>query len=344
MMLQLLDGLPPEKYEIFVASAPDGPLERAVQDRGWHYITIKYLVRPIHPQDFVAFIELYRMLVEYKIDILHTHSSKTGLLGRLAGRLAHVPLIIHTVHGYPFHPFQPFVVRRFYMMMEKIAARFCDKVVFMNKTELNMSIGTGLCKQSQAVFIPNGVNIPEESKVYNDKASVITVGSVGRFCKQKNSMMTIRAAIEACEKENRLRFIFVGDGELYESVYREVEKNHLQERILLPGWQSDSKKWLQEMDIFLLYSNWEGLSLAILEAMSIGLPILCSDIKGNNELVEDTNGILIPPNRQDILENILVSLPKNYERFAKWGAQSRKKCLEVFNMKQFIDGYEDLYD
>ena len=123
-----------------------------------------------------------------------------------------------------------------------------------------------------------------------------------------------------------------------------ITDSGFEDRIQLPGWQKDPTEWLQKFDVFLLYSKWEGLPLSILEAMSYGLPIVASDIKGNNELVSDVNGILVPINDIDRLTAILLSLPSEKEKLKKWGTNSRKLIKEKFNLTDFVRKYKEIYD
>ena len=111
----------------------------------------------------------------------------------------------------------------------------------------------------------------------------------------------------------------------------------------MPGWQKNVTKWLQKFDVFLLYSKWEGLPLSILEAMSFGLPIVASDIKGNNELVSDANGILVPINDIDRLISVLLSLPDKKKKLRMWGENSRKIVEEKFNHTDFARKYKEVY-
>ena len=116
-----------------------------------------------------------------------------------------------------------------------------------------------------------------------------------------------------------------------------IKEAELEKRILLPGWQNNILDWLIGFDVFLLFSMWEGLPISILEAMSVGLPIIASDIKGNNELVNSRNGYLIPVNDIDKLTKILASLPNKKDLLNKLGDESLKIMKEKFNIYNFIN-------
>jgi len=343
MMLKILTSLEPDEYEIYVISKPGGPLENKIKKLGFNYLPVKSLRRNISPLDIVAFIEIYQLCRLYKFDIVHTHSSKTGFMGRIAARLAGVPKIIHTVHGFPFHRFQPKIVQKIYLNLEKFAGKFCDKVVFVNNSERRKAIAKKIVSRRKAITIYNGVELPFAQKRFDEKKEEIIVGSILRFSKQKNIVETVRVAIEVCRLNEHLHFIFVGDGELFSECRKMVKKARMEQRISLPGWKSDIENWLLKFDVFLLYSKWEGLSISILEAMSYGLPIIASDIIGNKELVDDENGFLVSVNKVDKLERILINLPRKWEDLKKMGENSRRKVKEKFDISEFTEKYKKLY-
>ena len=344
MMLNLLKGLDKNKYEIYVLSKPGGPLVEEVKKNNFHYIPINSLRRNLSFWDVIAFIIMIRIFRKYRFDIIHTHSSKTGFLGRIAGHFARVPKIIHTVHGFPFHQFQPRYVRKFYQAMERLASRFCDYVVFVNNSERELAIAKKIVSLNKALTIYNGIEPPDINILKSSmKTDNFVIGSVLRFCKQKNVINTVKAAITVCRVNSKINFVFIGDGEELNECIKIVDDVKMVERIQFPGWQTNIFEWLIGFDVFLLFSKWEGLPISILEAMSVGLPIVASDIKGNNELVNSRNGYLISVNDIDKLTKVLVSFPNKKELLNKLGDESLKIVKEKFNLRSFITEYEKIY-
>ncbi len=342
VMLKILESLDQDKYEIYVISKPGGPLVEKVLELGYNYIPIRSFRRSISIMDFFAFIKLIRVFKKHKFDIVHTHSSKPGFIGRIAARIARIPKIIHSVHGFPFHPYQSRLVFSMYKMMEKFAAKFSNQMVFVNENEKDFAIKSNFILKEKAVTIFNAMDLPMITGMKNSTTNLI-IGSTLRFWKQKNIIDTIKAAIYVCKKNKNIQFIFVGDGELYEVAKSMIIESGCGQSIKLPGWQTNMEVWLQQFDVFLLYSKWEGLPLSILEAMAYGLPIIASNIKGNNELVSDANGILVPINDVDRLSAVLLSLPDKKEKLKEWGINSRKLVEEKFNIKDFVKKYEEVY-
>ncbi len=342
VMLQILDAIEADGYEIKVATAPNGELVEEVERRGWKHIPVPSLVREINPiKDWSAAHELAKILKQEKVDILHTHSSKTGLLGRIVGRMCKIPAIIHTVHGYPFHKYQNPLLYGSYQLVEWWAGHYCDYLVSVNKEDADIAKRILRIPDHKVKYIPNGANPQKCRSILN--SDEIVIGSLSRFWKQKNMINSVKLAIKACQYRTRLKFIFVGDGEDLVRCQELVNSADLKDRIILPGWSLEKEKWLNMFDIFLLYSLWEGLPLSILEAMSYGLPIIASDIKGNRELVDVSNGYLISPQAESELLNLFLSLPNLRDELMVKGQESYNKVVNNYSLDYFNDRYRALY-
>ena len=346
VMLTILNSLDRDKYDIYVISKPGGPLVERVLELGYNYIPLRSFRRSISIMDFVAFIKLIRIFNKYNFDIVHTHSSKPGFIGRIAARITGVPKIVHTVHGFPFHYAQPLPIRFFYQILEKFVSPFCDKIIFENNFEREFAIKHRIVKKEKALTIYNGIELDEEKikKTYWKRDGVFIIGSVLRFEKIKNIIKTIKAAIEVCKVNNKIVFYFIGDGKLLNECRRMVLTADLEENIIFPGWQNNITEWLIKFDVYLLFSIAEGLSISIMEAMSLGLPIVASDVKGNNELVSDANGILVPINDIDRLSAVLLSLSGEKEKLEEWGENSHILIKERFNLTDFVRKYKNVYN
>ena len=343
VMLNILSNLNRDKYEIFVISRPNGPLVEKLEEMKIKHLAIDSLHREISLQDLKAYVEIFRLCKKYEFDIVHTHSAKPGFVGRIAARMAGVKKIIHTSHGYPFNRFQPIFVQFLYKILEAFAGMFCDYMVFVNNSDREMAIKNKLISKKKALTIYNGID-SSESYPRQRKSNRFVIGSSFRFWEQKNPIQTVEIAIKVCQKNSIIDFIFLGSGDLLEKCKELVCEASLEKRILFPGWQTDVLNWLKQFDTFLLFSKWEGLPISILEAMSIGLPIITSDINGNNELVSEQNGLLFKLNEVDKLIETLISLPKRKEELIVWGNQSQLIVENKFSMKKFINSYKSIYD
>jgi len=280
---------------------------------------------------------------------VHTHSSKPGLLGRMAARLAGVPLVIHTGHGAPFHALMPLYEKKFYMQLEKLSALFSHRMVFVNNYHREFYIEHKLIPADKAITIYNApdpklqAEIEQLCKPKLSMKKVITIGTLGRFSPAKNIIMMVTAAIRVCKERSDVQFIFAGDGELLELCRKMVKTNDLVDRILLPGWQKDIASQLSEYDILLQYSDYEGLPISIIEAMYAGLPIIGSDIPPIAELVDITCGWLIKPHQLDLLTSELHKIIDARDCYQEKGETGRKKIRELCSYENFLSGYLSLY-
>ena len=346
VMIQLLSGLEPEKYEIYVLSGSDGPLAEKVVELGWTHIPIDYFVRKLSLKDIIIFFALYEIIKKLKPDIVHTHSSKPGFIGRIVSKICKVPMVIHTIHGFPFHKYQNIFVRFLFTTLDSTAAFFSDYNVFVNKFEKEIATLRLGYSMKKAVTIYNGINPYKKTKIYSDinAKQALNIVSVLRFTKQKNVIFTVKSAISIVKENNNVNFTFIGDGELLQKCIELVLVQGLQERIVFKGWLVNIQEELLNYDVFLLNSLWEGLSLAILEAMSVGLPIICSNIKGNNELVDENNGWLIDPKNKDDLGKIILEIVSDKAKLQTKGQESLKKVTLQFQYELFIKEYKKIYE
>ncbi|HOU72584.1 MAG TPA: glycosyltransferase [Candidatus Syntrophosphaera sp.] len=349
--LHLLDGLPRDEFEIYVASAPGGDLVDAVRQRGYKHIPLRFLRHPISPLDATALAELLLMLGRHRFDIVHTNASKPGLLGRLAARLCHVPLILHTEHGTAFQEDQPAFQQYFFRQLEKVGNSLGHKVVFVNHSDRENCLSLGLLPEEKALTINNALppvqaeklaQVAADRKFDPDKQDFV-IGSTFRFTTQKNVVNITGAACQACAREPGLRFILLGDGE-YLQLCRQIVSSHgLNSRVLLPGWEADIGKWLPLFDAFLLYSRWEAQPFSIIEAMHAGLPILGSDIPSIRELVGPDCGWLVPLDDQTALINCLVEVSRDRADAFQKGRTAAQTISGICSYEKMVAGYLKLY-
>ncbi len=349
--LHLLDGLPRGEFDIFVASAPGGELVNAVRQRGYKYIPLRFLKHPLSPLDAVALAELLRVLRFHRFDIVHTNSSKPGLLGRLAARLCQVPLILHTEHGTAFQEGQSRLQQHLFRHLEKAGNALGHKVVFVNNSDRVKCLSLGLLPPDQALTINNALPSPQAENLASIAAARkpdpakpdFVIGSTLRFSTQKNVLNIVSAACQACAGEPRLRFILLGDGQ-YLRLCRQIVRSHgFNDRVLLPGWDADISKWLPLFDAFILYSRWEAQPFSIIEAMHSGLPILGSDIPSIRELVDPSCGWLVPLDAQNALIDILVAAASDPAAAFHKGQIAVEVIKQKCSYTRMMAGYLRLY-
>ena len=344
--LHLLDGLPQDEYDIYVASKPGGPLVDAVRARGWNYLPIKTFRHPITAWDLLSFIGIYRLCRKYKFDIVHTNSSKPGLLGRIAARLAGVPLIVHSIHGTAFQPHQSRWVYLLYSMLEKLGNSFSDYTIFVNHSDRIKCLELGLLPESKAITIYNALadTIVRPEIANRMKHDGFVIGSTIRFSEQKNVIRLITAACKACRLQAKLKFIILGDGEHYQLCKSIVASYRLNERVLLPGWDSDVAPWLAAFDAFILYSRWEAMPYSIIEAMHAGLPIIGSDIPSIRELVDESVGWLVPLDDEQAMISTLIEVAESPSIASSKGKAALSKVRALCDYPTRIAAYRKIYE
>ncbi|MCK9333682.1 MAG: glycosyltransferase [Candidatus Cloacimonetes bacterium] len=343
--IHLLEGLPARDYEIYVASKPGGPFVDAIQQRGWTYLPIRSFRHAISPTDLISFGEILYLCIKYRFDIVHTNSSKPGLLGRIAARIAGIPLIVHSIHGTAFQDYQSPLVYRGYMMLEKLANHCSDYSIFVNNSDRLKCLQLGLLPERKAITIYNALrpDVTENSSGQRDPKS-FTIGSTIRFSEQKNVVNLTIAACKACTMNDKLKFILLGDGEHFSLCKSIVHSHRLSQRIILPGWDSDVKPWLKVFDAFILYSRWEAMPYSIIEAMHAGLPIIGSDIPSIRELVDDSVGWLVRLNDHDMLVSTMIDVASDPSGAKLKGTAAAKKVVQISDYNSMITSYRNIYE
>lgn len=312
-----------------------GPLTSQAQALGVRCIQNKWLVRSINPfADLMALIKLFFILIKERPHVIHTHSSKTGILGRLAGFLASVPVIIHTVHGFSFPFAKSTTERKFYEIIEYFAAKFTTKLIVLNKDDYEIAVNLLGLSSNKVLVLPNAVdqNIYSPSKLISANFDVtdrvtFRLGIIARLVRQKNQQLAIKAFASLDKNiRSRCEIVLIGDGEDRLSLEVLADELGVSDRIKFKGWSSDIPHELHNLDVVLMPSLWEGMPLALLEAMSSGVPIIASDIPGNCSLIEhEVTGLLFRSDDFTDLASKISQLIANSEL----RAAIKKNALDV---------------
>lgn len=265
----------------------------ALRDRNIDVVSHDGIIRPIRPiSDMRDVVRLALLLRRLQPDIVHTHTSKAGAIGRLAARLAQVPGIVHTVHGFPFHEQTPPLPRAIYRKIETMFGRLSDSIVLCGEHLRQEAVSLGASVERRLVSIPNGIVPPapdplvEMPAVWTSGPSeLLKMAFVGRLSQQKGADVALRALALIVERtEVPARLALVGDGEERGALEALAADLHLQGVVEFLGFRPNAAGYVAAADCAVFPSRWEGLSIAILEAIQIGTPVLLSDIPANREL------------------------------------------------------------
>ena len=304
--LSLMRRLNNEEYNIFLFTAYDGLLmDEALAISGITVKRSRFLERLISPlKDLLALFEIYSFIREKQIDIVHTHSSKAGIVGRLAARLAGAKIIIHTVHGWSFNDYQPFFTRLLYIGLERWIGSFTDRLIVVSGWDKERGLRNNIASGDRYSLIRYGIDYAEFGKKRDIpglrqelglSADDALVGMVACLKPQKSPGDFIRLAELINQSLPEVKFILVGDGTLREDIEDLISKYNLRRNMFLLGWRDDIPEILSAIDVFVLTSLWEGLPISVLEAIVSGRPVVATDTGGIKEAVfESKTGFLVP--------------------------------------------------
>lgn len=345
-------NLDKSRFDVTVIAGPGGILDgRAEPGRLLHAGRLGREIRPC--RDLAAILELRALLRRLKPDVVHTHSSKAGILGRLAAALAGTRAVVHTFHGFGFHPRQHPLKRKFFVLLERVCARLCDALVFVSRANMATAREAGIGREAQYRLIRSGVrlgNYPSKA----DRAAVraglglspadTVVLSIGNAKPQKNPGHFIEAAARIAGAAPAARFVFVGGGEDLEQLRAEASARGLGRTCLFPGWRDDTADLLAAADIFALTSLWEGLPRSLVEALRTGLPAVCYATDGVADILRDgVNGLLVPQGNLDAFCAALGSLVSDGDRRNRLAAGAAATDLAEFDIDFMVRQQEQLY-
>lgn len=337
---------------------PEGELKNLIESsEKFKTIMIPAMGRSINPfKDLVALWKLYRIFKEEKYDIVHTHSSKAGILGRLAAKLAKIPTIIHTVHGSPFHEFQSKFQYHLYRISEKIAAHWCQKMICVADAMKDQYLSAGVGKKSQYQTIRSGINLDQFK--FSDKSrnfwrhqlsfspEQIVIGIIARLFELKGHDDIIQIASEVVKRYPNIRFVFIGDGVLKDQFNLKIQNLNLQNHFVLMGLMSPEKiaEIYSMFDIVVHPSLREGLARVIPEAMAAKLPVISYDVGGAKEVIHHgKNGFLLKPRDLDGLLKSIETLAENPEMRQKMGQNGYHRVYPEFLKQNMVDQINKLY-
>jgi glycosyltransferase involved in cell wall biosynthesis len=345
-----------ERFEVELMAGAGGMLDeeaRNIPDAAVKLVPwLRHPIAPLH--DIAALLRLRRHFKEAGIELVHTHSSKAGLLGRLAAALAGVPVILHTAHGWSFNDTQPRWKRALYVALERLAARFSTRLIVVSSRDREKGLRLGIGRPEQYEIIHSGIDAelfstpdrPGESvrAALGFEPSHKVVGTIACLKPQKAPLDFVRAAAAAHSEDDNLRFFIAGDGELRPQLTALVKELGLQEVVRLLGWRRDVTDLLHAMDLFLLPSLFEGLPRSVLQAMAAGVPVVATAVDGTPEVIEDgVTGLLTPPGNPEVAARRVIEMLENDELRESCVMQARSRLSSEFDIHQMVRDLDRLY-
>lgn len=354
--LATVRGLDPARFEALLVCGEGGYFDSEVRaDRSVRAIFLDSLVREVSPlRDLLATLELWKTFTNERPEVVHTHSSKAGILGRIAAALAGVPVIVHTYHGFGFHDRQHSLVKSVYVSLERLCARLTTRLVYVSLANANYAERHGLGPAKDATIIRSGVRLADfPAKVDAAKLKMSAgigmhktlVVSIGNLKPQKNAKDFVEAAAKVSKKFPEARFVFIGDGPQRRELEAKAFSLGLDGILMFLGWRRDGAQWLAAADAFAMTSLWEGLPRALVEALRTGLPAVCYATDGVTDVLRDgENGFVVPPGDVDAFADRLGRVLGDKELRRKLGAAAGASIGPEFDLDGMVRAQEALYE
>ncbi len=334
-LLDLASGIQLAGHEVIILVGGDGIFLEHAKERGLPCISLRYMVREINPvKDLLGYFELRRVVSSINPDIIHLHSSKAGMLGRMAAKSLSIPAVF-TAHGWAFTEGVSIANRIVYRAIERFMARFTARIITVSEYDKKLALNSGVGNASLVTAVHNGMPDSLIKTTLRSADDAVKLIMVARFDIPKNH----RALLDALAHVKHLAWEmeFVGDGPLLNSARQYAQELGLATRIIFSGACNDVVSRLARADVFFLISNWEGLPLTILEAMRAGLPVVASRVGGVSEAVDEgETGFLINRDDRRALVTAINSLVESGDRRRYMGENGRIKFSNHFTFEKML--------
>jgi glycosyltransferase involved in cell wall biosynthesis len=351
-LLPLIDGMRGRGWDV-TAVCSDGPHIDELRAAGYRIETVP-IARSMNPilaaQTLLALVRLFR---RQRFDVLHAHTPVAALLGRIAARIAGIPLVVYTAHGFYFHDEMPSMKRRLFVMLERFGGRFTDLLFSQSAEDAEDAVQEGIALRENVLAIGNGVDVARFDPVKvgaGDTAreslgisrDAFVVGMIGRQVKEKGVADYLAAAKIVAAQNPQAWFLLVGErlaSDHASGVEAELAaaRAALGERLVTPGLRSDVPELLAAMDLFCLPSWREGMPRTIIEAMMMAKPVLATAIRGaREEVVTELTGLLVPTRSPQALAAAMERFIGDREWARRLGNAGRQRALLLYDENKVV--------
>jgi len=358
--LYTAEHLDPQRFDVFLLCGPGGML-RSRLDEADRSIVVPALGREIRVfKDLQALVQLIHLFKRIRPQIVHTHSSKAGILGRLAATLAKVPVVVHTVHGFSFSPFQPFFKRSFYLLAEKLCRRLTGHFIFVARGDIDLARRHKLVGENYSLirsgfplekFLARPHDAAALKKKYDLPDGAFVCGIIAPFKPQKGLLHLAAIAAIVIRRNPAVIFFIAGDGEQRQELEAELRRRGIAANFRLPGFIPDVENAMDCFDIGVSTALWEGLPQSLVQLRLKKRAVVASDIPGNREVVRDgENGFLLPAGEHERFAESILRLAADAglrrklgdfadEDFSAWSAEAMVARQEELYQRLVVNSW-----
>lgn len=335
---------------------PEGELLKKRDFPDFEIVENPHLTRALCPtSDFAAYFSLTRFFKERRFDVVHTHSSKAGVIGRAAATKAQVPFVVHTVHGQAFHRYEKPWKNALYVHAERWAAKRCHKIYAVAQAMIDQCVDAGVAPPEKYMVVRSGMELEPylEAKpdpVRREKLGIpenaLVVGTIARLFPLKGYEYFIPAAAAVAKRCPKAHFLVVGDGVLTDQIKRQVADLGIADKFSFPGLvpPSEIPDHTALMDVLVHLSLREGLPRAIVQALATGKPAVGFDLDGTPEVVLDgETGRLVEPENVDAVIDAVIGLLDNPDEAKRMGENGRRLAKKMFDWRLMADVLDKEY-
>ncbi len=350
-LLSLIKKLNPEEYSVSICVGDYGYLKKDFNDLSFLNIKlIPELVRNINPLcDVIAFIRLVDYIKGNKFDIVHTHSPKASFLGRWAAYFCGVKNIVYTVHGWPFHRFLNPLLYLIYLFLEKLTAKITKKIIVVSHADLNRGVKNKVALPDKFAIIHYGIDMAWADVIFSkrrfNRPAGNLIANVSCLKLQKGLIYFLEATSLISNKRTDIKFSIVGDGPLRRTVSREITKRKLTRYVTLDGWVGNLSDIFSQISVLVISSLWEGLPLAVIEAVAAGIPVVATDTGGIFDILDNrSNAIIVKRKDAKNVADAILEILNNYYQWHEKVITAREKLdLRYWSDERMVSETERIY-
>lgn len=342
-------------FDLSFAVPPDSHFYQDILKEKVKVYPVNLRRNPSNINNFLGAFQLISIIRKRRFDIVHTHTSVGGLLGRVIAKLNGCPCVLWTIHGWAFnYPIGGSLRRKGFFYIEKFLDKFTDHYIAVSENMKDVGIRSCITSADKITVIYHGVEIEYFSNEmnYSNKLDELTikknykiVGTVARLEPQKGVDDFIRAARMVKTNYPKVKFLIIGDGPLREELETMASELGMHGDFIFAGWRNDVAKYIQTMDIFCITSRWEAFGIVILEAMAMGKPIVATAVGGIPEIIENGyNGYLVDAGNPEAIANAVCKIISSENEMVKIIRRNKEKIEKMFDVKIMIKKYEEFYE